>query len=88
MSSIADTAAAVIANFANGGGHGSQSTETMTSAQASLQAKMQAEKKAQNLLDQQMIQDTWIGLAALFALCWIFILPRFFARASASFVDG
>lgn len=78
MSSIADTAAAVIANFANGGGHGSQSTETMTSAQASLQAKMQAEKKAQN----------WIGLAALFALCWIFILPRFFARASASFVDG
>lgn len=31
-----------------------------------------------------MVQNTWIGLAALFALCWIFILPRFFARASAS----
>ncbi|KIR67937.1 metalloreductase [Cryptococcus bacillisporus CA1873] len=84
MSSIAATATAVIVNFAKGGGHGSQLTETMSPAQASLQAKMQAEKKAQSLLNQQMVQNTWIGLAALFALCWIFILPRFFARASAS----
>lgn len=53
MSSIAATATAVIVNFAKGDGHGSQSAETMTPAQASLQAKMQAEKKAQNLLDRE-----------------------------------
>lgn len=53
MSSIAATATAVIVNFAKGGGHGSQSTETMSPAQASLQAKMQAEKKAQSLLTRK-----------------------------------